>query len=272
MKITQLITISLIFISATHFITAQAKDTTPTAYNFPGGIVDIRLDKQTDIVPDIRFGIEEPVIIEQSDHWRILIGIPLNTLPGEYIVYIKRAIKEVPAEYEKFVIQQKNYDLSETADTKNVIYLTHKKLSELEFKNTQQPSLPLQKPVDGDWSQTFGYLNLYAKKKDLIQQNVIYLDTTETLDISAPQNAIISNITTDENGNSSIYMDHGRGLYSIITGLNETTIEIGNGVIAGAVIGRVLQKSDTKKDVTRRITWQCIINGAIINPIILTQL
>jgi len=269
MKIIKEVLYTLIFFILLLPASVFAKKPAAVSYSFPGGIAELILDKQTDTLPDIKFGIEEPVIIEYDEHWRVLIGIPL---PGEYLVYIKRAIKDLPALHQKIFVRQKNYALTQTQTTKLTTALQHKKLSELQFQNTQQPSLPLQKPVETNWNESFGQLSLDAKNKHLIQQNLVYLDQNQTIDIHAPQNAIISNIKTDRNGKSTVYLDHGRGLYSVITGLHETTVKIGKGVLSGAVIGKVSPVSNTSNNAIQRITWQCIMNGAFVNPIILTKL
>jgi murein DD-endopeptidase MepM/ murein hydrolase activator NlpD len=99
----------------------------------------------------------------------------------------------------------------------------------------------------------------------------VSLTTTELSNVIAPQNAIVSRIEFDENQTelATLFLDHGRGLYSIISGMSDLTVEIGNGVIAGAVLGKMpLDKTGSPTT----LIWQCVINGVYINPLILTKI
>ena len=109
----------------------------------------------------------------------------------------------MPAKHEKIVITQKNYDfLDSNQANNNNTFLERKSLSELEFKNTQQPTLPLLKPIKLQWNDSFGQLSFSERKKQLVQQNLVYFETQDTLEITAPQNAIISKI---ERANDGVY-------------------------------------------------------------------
>ena len=83
----------------------------------------------------------------------------------------------------------------------------------------------------------------------------------------------------------SVILDHGRGLYSIIHGLEEITVATGNGVVAGAVLGKARFQTDIPSSGgfissetsqinsgVSEIRWQCLLNGAAVDPLILTQL
>jgi len=242
------------------------------SFNYPGGVAELKLDKQSDLLPEIKFGISEPVIIDQGDSWRILIGLSLDTLPGEYLVYIKRSIEDATATHEKIQVSQKNYVLSKEEKKPKHIHQTHKTVSQIEYQNTQQPSFPLSFPAQGNWNTSFGELYFNKRKKTLQSQNTVWLNVESKLNITSPQNAIVSNIETDKHGLSTVFLDHGRGLYSIISGLNDITVEIGNGVVAGAVIGNTTLPKESSKQRKTPLSWQCMMNGVYINPIILTQL
>lgn len=248
----------------------------PTAlkaqFNYPGGIVQLRIAKQSSEVPEIRYGLREPVIIETETHWRVLIGISLETLPGEYLVYLKRATESSEDEYLKISVEQKEYPLfDETEGNQNaVLTRPRKKLSDIDFSNTQQPSLPLKFPTDGDWSSNFGHQIYDDSNRQLDSLNGISMTTTKLATVVSPQNAIVLRVETDEQNLATVYLDHGRGLFSILQGLNDITVEAGNGVIAGAVLGKLPgAKSNTAPS---SLIWQTQLNGAFVNPLILTEL
>jgi len=244
-------------------------------FSYPGGVAELRIAKQSDRIPEVKFGIREPVLIEHKNYWRVLIGINLDTLPGEYLVYLKRAVEDARAEHLTFNVRQKSYPLLDiiTDKASNPLgqsYRQYDSLSEISFSNTQQPNLPLQPPAQGQWSDSFGHVVMNDDSDQLVVQNLVSLTTTELLTVNAPNNAIVSKIETDKTGLSTIFLDHGRGLYSILGGVTNLSVEAGNGVVAGAVLGKLPSQNGNTS--LKRLTWQCIINGAYVNPIILTQL
>ncbi len=239
--------------------------------NFPGGVVEFRLAKISAELPEVRYGLREPVVIEEKSHWRILIGISLDTLPGNYLIYVKRSLEGSTGEHKGIDVEQYHYPLLENnGPLGELLRREHKSVSDIDFSNTQQPSLPLLMPVKGDWSDTFGHRRFDPDSNMLVAQNAISLTTTELAMAVAPQNAIVSKIEFSDSGVAAIFLDHGRGLYSILEGLEDLTVEIGNGVVAGAVIGRLARiKPDSE---IKRLVWQTQLNGSYVNPLILTQL
>ena len=235
-------------------------------YNFPGGLVEILIEKQSLQLPEVRFGTREPIVIEQDKHWRILVGLSLATLPGEYLVYIKSASKDSRAFSQTFNVEQKSYSLLSDNREKEQIYTEYSSLSDLDFSNTEQPSLPLRYPIEGEWVEQFGQV-LNTNSDEVVQQNLISKRVTQIGTVVAPQNAIVSRIETDKFDISSLYLDHGRGLYSIIRGVTDLSVKTGNGVVAGAVLG----KSPYYKGRASFITWQCVMNGVYVNPVILAE-
>ncbi|MEM7357847.1 MAG: M23 family metallopeptidase [Pseudomonadota bacterium] len=260
----------------------QAKD--PNAYqldssqSYPGGIVQLSLEKISDTLPLVRFGIREPVIIEKTQAWQVLIGLDLDLLPGEYVIYVKQPDSELPGYSIKFDVTQKNYPVASTPTVPAPQIprrIEHSRFSDLDFSNTGQPTLPLRPPIPEDWEDSFGRVETgdidATSETQNVSQNFIYYLGDKPSVVIAPQNAIVSRIQRAEPPATSttIFLDHGRGLYSIITGLADLSVDTGNGVVAGAVIGK------TVNDIGGQaipLAWQTTINGAYINPLILQQL
>ncbi len=249
-------------------------------FNFPGGIIELELEKQSDQIPDIKFGLANPVIIEYKDYWRVLIGIGLDILPGEYVMYYKPNYDGASGEYKSLLVRQKvypftKYQASQAKELRRA-YRTHDSFSDLDYENTQQPSLPLSMPVKGIWSENFGHILFNDKTSSMLTPNALVLQSSEETVIRSPQNAIVSKVRTDQTGISELVLDHGRGLFSILSGVSDLTVETGNGIVAGAVLGRL--KGDDKPTIRQapaeppQLIWQTVVNGAYVNPIILSQL
>jgi len=250
-------------------------------FSYPGGVAQFTILKQTDTLPDVKFGLNEPVVMEYPNYWRILVGLGLETLPGDYVAYVKPAIEGAPGQYKKIIVKQQVYPFSEHAEfdstvSYQAISRTHDSFSDIDFSNTQQPTLPLRLPLEGNWSSNFGHKLYDVKKKVLHIPNAIVLSTTQLSTVVAPQTAIVSKIETSSSGLSTIFLDHGRGLYSILSGLDDITVEVGNGIVAGAVIGKLpaVKKSVAKQSplTSSILVWQTVINNSYVDPQVLTKL
>ncbi len=260
--------------------TANDKGVIDENFNFPGGIIELHLEKQSDQIPDIKFGLANPVIIEYKDYWRVLIGIGLDVLPGEYVMYYKPNFDGASGEYKSLLVQPKvypftNYNANEAEELQRS-YRTHDSFSDLDYENTQQPSLPLSMPVKGIWSDNFGHVLFNDKTSRMLKPNALVLQNSDETVIRSPQNAIVSKVYTNQAGISELVLDHGRGLFSILSGVSDLTVETGNGIVAGTVLGRLI---DEDKPTIRqapaerpKLVWQTVVNGAYVNPIILSQL
>ena len=250
-------------------------------FSYPGGVAELLLKKQSTLIPTVHYGTQEPAVLDQGTYWQILIGIDLDTLPGEYIVYFKETGLEVSDYSITFQVMPKTYSaINNIRQPYNSAYnIDYRQFSELNFSNTVQPALPLQFPLAGQWDNFFGYLpnqtelnNRKSFNTNSTQPyNHISLIASQLTTVSAPQNAIISRITyaTQANQLATVFLDHGRGLYSIISGLNDLSVETGDGVVAGAVIGKL--PASTSPDNPAELIWQCVMNGAYIDPHILMR-
>lgn len=245
-------------------------------YSYPGGIAQIEVDKQSQELPEAKFGLSDGLILESKDAWRILIGLDLNILPGEYVVYFKHAVKGTSGEHLGINVKQKNYDLvgadmvqSTTMD--QAVHLEVSKqtvFSSIDFSNSGAPSLPLALPLECNWDNKFGQQILARDNTKVLRNNAVSCSINGQENVVAPQNAIVSHIEIDENQIATMVLDHGRGLYSILTGLTDLSLELGNGVVKGAVIGRLAMNEQNQS----KLIWQTILTGVAVDPSILTRL
>lgn len=249
------------------------------SYNFPGGVAQLLLPKLSSSLPVVKFGMAEPPIIESENHWRILVGLDLAMLPGEYLVYVKHSDVDLPATSLKFKVVQKIYPITNIKDVRAAVNsrnISHDKFSETDFENSQQPQLPLRLPIDGTWVDIFGSVatsnDPLSDSTEALVQNYVYLSSTDLAIVSAPQNAMVSRIIqgNEPDALATVFLDHGRGVYSILSGVADLSVEVGNGIVAGAIIGKL--PSSINSDQPSTLIWQSIVNGVYVNPLILAEL
>ncbi|MBX2846684.1 MAG: peptidoglycan DD-metalloendopeptidase family protein [Acidiferrobacterales bacterium] len=246
-------------------------------YNYPGGIINLEISKESTRLPEVKFGIRDATLIDNKNSWRILVGIDLETVPGEYLIYIKRQSEDSTPYSSKFEVIQQDTLILDLENDSQPASLHHDNFTDISFNNTVHPELPLAFPAQGMWADYFGYISASSQQKKLDTRNYISLTTTEIMTVTAPQHGIITRIIENESDdkqstkkNFTLFLDHGRGLYSVISGVTDITIDVGNGVQAGAILGKVYSKSNDSSE-PRTLIWQTVLNGAYVNPTILTK-
>lgn len=251
-------------------------------FSHPGGIAEISIKKESVKLPTARYGLIEPVILDQNTHWRILVGLDLNRLPGDYLIYFRPSGEDTTARFEKFQVTHKSYPLKNSSTKEPERLTEYEEVSELGFSNSQPPSLPLNLPFPGDWNNEFGSLHI-SSSDTTFAQNYTYFDSDPRTLVKTPQSGIISKIDTRKGLISTVIIDHGRGIFSLLHGLTDLTVELGNGVTVGAVIGKVpdknLDKGNSRSSQAKRLVqtksrvyWQVKLNNVFVNPLLLTQL
>ena len=239
-------------------------------YSFPGGLNQTLIAKQGKELPEAKFGTQNLLILDQGRNWRVMTGLGLDVLPGEYVIYFKHSVPGSSGEHIAIFVEQKDYQFSESDSEHS--YNDHKigipkSLSQLEYSNTSEPKFPLMLPADGDWRLDFG--RKYIRNNEIHSIDKIALQLAGDLEIRAPQDAIVSNIESSEDGLKTIILDHGRNLYSVIDGINDTSLTPGRGVKLGQVIGRA---GTTIDSIGTFLTWQIVLNNAAIDPNIVTEI
>lgn len=244
-------------------------------YQHPGGLYLLSLDKRSPIPPAVRFGIKEVAVLEYENEWMAIIGIPLKQLPGEYLVYYRQSGTDEVANFIKFDVQAQKTLYLDSLDIK--LPPEVRNISDLDFENSTPPKVPLGLPLESSWKDDFGVSSSDAGDKITVV-NFLYTRAQERSLVRAPQSGFISKIATAQDGTESIVIDHGQGLFSLIHGLTDLTVEVGNGVANRAVIGKVAipvqseLASATDEARLSRISWQVQLNGVFVNPVYLTKL
>jgi hypothetical protein len=259
---------------------------------YPGGVVELKWAKVSAELPLVKYGLEEPAITETQGFWRVLIGLSLDTLPGDYVLYIKEPESELPGTSVTFSVEQKRYPVTVSEGPLPQFKSLPDPLSVLDYLNSVPPKLPFRPPVDESWEGNFGrvFTGRQANGSSRsVTQDFCSFNTNEIKMVIAPQNGIICRIDQDsENSPARLVIDHGRGVYSVLDGVYDLSIELGNGIVGGAALGRLKpqndlagrEETDLVDTLTRRPTvtpspgtlnWYCLLNSAVVDPMILTR-
>ena len=250
-------------------------DSSATAINrfnvYPGDILSITYRQVANQIPEFYFGRKRLAAITEGEQWRVFVGIATDMIPGKYVITVTQPDKN--NEQITFVVKPSRKALSSTQKINrpsnfilNRLQSRQKKdsstfeLPDLPWANLT-PVLPITYPAKGQWSQNFGELKI-GKNNDLKRLNHIQLVTTEPQPILSPADAICLEIT-QQNDTYSVWLDHGMGLFSHISGLKNITIEEQDKIVAGSMISNIIDRKTTKP---QSIQWRVLFNGVLVNP------
>ena len=247
-------------------------------YGFPGGLATLNVSKKSNKLPIVKYGTREPAIVDKGDQWRVYIGLGLDHLPGEYLVYFRDQEPESEATFYRFFVKQIKFLTKQARDDDESIPKLPNDLSDLDFKNTTPLSLPFSLPIDAEWEDGFGNYLLRTTSDIVRQQDFVRVDVAENIEIKSPSTGIISKIThSKETGKYTLVIDHGSGLFSIFNGLGSVSMKLGHGLSAGEVFGHSPSKPKTgerkskpRTAIRHTISWRTQLNNELINPLILT--
>lgn len=265
-------TIALLFSALWIFPLSSWANTLPKALAVPGGIVKIPVAKLTQAAPKVFFYNKRVLVTAYKTHWLALVGVPLSAKAGEYKITIKT---EKERYQHAFIIDNKDYPAQ---------YITIKKkrmvtgFTEQDLKKINADKIAMAKakktwteqridanfitPVEGRLSSLFGlkrFFNNIPKRP----HNGLDIAAPIGTPILAPASATV--IDTGHyyfNGNT-VFLDHGQGLLSAYLHMNDITVQPGQSVKQGDLLGTV---GKTGRVTGPHLHWIIYLNKVPVDP------
>ncbi len=249
----------------------------------PGGTVELNLRKlmtesEQAAMPQVYFGRHQTIVLDNDDYWKVIIGVNLQSIPGRYVASVVEADKSNGKL--DFTVIPHHYslasDIGKTVKNRLIGRLLSRKpqtttqfkiLKDLPWSNLS-PQLPLNYPAKGSWSDQFGHVYQNSDQQ-MVQTESIQLTTTQPQLITSPADAICLQID-EEDGRFSVWLDHGMGLFSHISGLPDIAIEEQDKIIQGSMISNITDNASNRRPT--KVVWRVVMNNALINPHIMTHM
>lgn len=244
----------------------------PQPLTVPGGIAEIPLGPLMDAAPQVFFQQHRVLVTHDDRNWLALVGIPLETQPGQQEIVLKTQdkstriafnvnYKEYPAQY--LSIKNKRMVNPNPEDLKR-INADLQRINAAIGTWTEQERIDTDftAPVDGRLSGVFGsrrFFNNQAKNPH------------SGLDIAAPPGApikapagakVIDTGNYYYNGNA-VFLDHGQGLISGYFHMTEIKVKPGQTVNRGDLIGSV---GATGRVTGPHLHWNIYLNNTKVDP------
>ncbi len=237
----------------------------------PGGVAVVDLGPAGNVVPTVRWGDQPIAVVRADGHWFALIGIPLDSLPGDFeigvffgsTVAIKRiaiAVKNYPEQRltikDKRKVEPNSDDLARIEREQKVTEAIKRQFS------ATAPATDFILPAKGRLSSRFGLRRFF---NGLPRNPHAGLDVAvgSGAPVTAPADGIVANVGNYFFNGNTVFIDHGQGLITAYMHLSRTDVRTGQSVQKGQAIGAV---GATGRVTGPHLHWAVILNDTPVDP------
>jgi murein DD-endopeptidase MepM/ murein hydrolase activator NlpD len=246
----------------------------PRESRVPGGIAILELGEGETPPGSVVFNDHRTPVLRSPGGWVALVGIPLDTKPGEHAASWQPPGETTPRPLE-FIVAPKQYaEQRLTVANRRHVDPSKEDLERIAeerrridaalgtYTAERQPVLALQPPVAGRRSSSFGLRRYFNDQPR---------NPHSGMDIAAPTGTPIRNPAPGRvveagdfffNGNS-VFVDHGQGVVTMYCHLSRIDVKPGDEVAAGTILGLV---GATGRVTGPHLHWGVAINRALVDP------
>jgi murein DD-endopeptidase MepM/ murein hydrolase activator NlpD len=246
--------------------------TAPRASAVPGGVVTLRLPGAPDERPVVSYAGKPVLVARQNDAWLAIVGVGLDTAPGEYQLSVEQPgvnPRQVP-----FKVADKKYAVQELKVPPGQVNLSPENEARVQresekvrgavesFTPDAPATLRLAQPVPGRRSSSFGLRRMFNGESRRPHGGMDIAAPTGT-PIKAPLAGRVVDVGTYFFNGNNVIIDHGQGLMTMYCHLSKIRVEVGQELKAGEVLGDV---GATGRVTGPHLHWGVALNGAWVDP------
>jgi hypothetical protein len=244
----------------------------PRARAVPGGVARLALGPQA-VAPKVHYNGHPVLVIGSAQEWTAVVGIALGAAPGEAFVQVQRAGEAAPQRLpfrvephtyaeQRLTVAPKHVDLSPKDLARHNRERAHQAEVAAAFSATLPSALQFAAPVPGPRSSSFGLRRVFNGQARNPHSGMDIAAPLGTL-VRAPAAARV--IDTGDyffNGNT-VWLDHGRGLLSMLCHLQRIDVRSGDRLQAGDVLATV---GATGRVTGPHLHWSVALNRQWVDP------
>ena len=244
----------------------------PRVEAVPGGVVTFKLPGGPAEKPVVSYAGKSVLVAREASGWLAVVGIALDTEPGEYHVTVQQPgadERQIPFKVadKKYSVQQLKVapgmvNLSPEAEAR-VARESEKVRAALDgFTADAPPTLRLAQPVPGRRSSSFGLRRVFNGEARKPHSGMDIAAPTGT-PIKAPLAGKVVDVGEYYFNGNNVIVDHGQGLVTMYCHLSKIRVEVGQQLKAGDVLGDV---GATGRVTGPHLHWGVTLNGTMVDP------
>ena len=254
------------------FFNVHVIEALPQQALVPGGIALLQLpDYKQD--SKVYFNNKRIAVYPDKNSWVAMAGIGLSTKPGDYEFSIKHA--DGLSDNAKITINHKKYDEQHLTiknkrkvnpnkdDSKRIAAESKRKNKAKTQFSERKPDVDFIWPVTGRISSIFG-LRRFFNEQERRPHSGLDIAAKEGTPIKAVANGTVIDAGDFFFSGNMIYLDHGQGIVSLYAHMSEISVQPGDVVKQGDIIGKVGQ---TGRVTGPHLHFAVIANRTLIDPV-----
>lgn len=237
----------------------------------PGGVAVIDLGPEQQAAPRARWGEQPLAVVQEKGHWHALLGIPLDTLPGEVEISVFQAstVKTInvpirPKNYPEQRLTIKDQRQVEPNDEDLARIEREQKITEAVKKrfSANAPDTTLAQPAPGPLSSRFGLRRFFNGQPRNPHAGLDVAAGTGT-PVRAPADAVVANTGPYFFNGNTVFLDHGQGLITAYMHLSRIDVQAGQKLKKGEPLGAI---GSTGRVTGPHLHWAVILNNTPVDP------
>ncbi len=253
-------------------INSPPTDALPQHQPVPGGVAVIELPATGSERPQVRFRDRPVMVVAENKHWFAVVGIPLSMAPGPASLSIDDpdgsalpltfVITEFSYPEQRLTISNKR-QVDPTADDLKRIAGDRREINRAFRSWDEEPvDTAFHLPAIGPRSSAFG-LKRFFNEQPRRPHSGVDIAAADKSDVVAPAAGVV--VATGDyffNGNT-VLIHHGQGLVTMYCHMSEISVQDGDRLDAGDLIGKIGQ---TGRVTGPHLHWSISINQVRVNP------
>ena len=238
----------------------------------PGGVAEIAVAAAGAPRPEVRFG-GRPVLLQQrKTGWYALVGLPLDTPVGEQKLDIGLNDSSRPL---PFQVAAKDYPVQKlkianqkmvTPDPEQLARINAERDRQIsirsQFREVPVPRTDLALPADGRLSSRFGLRRVFNGEPRAPHTGLDVAVPTGT-PIRAAADGVVTLVDDFYFNGKTVFVDHGQSFVSMVCHLDKASVEAGQTVRRGEVLGH---SGSSGRATGPHLHWSVYLNGAAVDP------
>ncbi len=262
------------YLSTLAFLVAGLAWAAPEDSPRPGGITFVDVGAADQPAPAATFGGKPVLVMQNGDRWQAVVGIPLDTEPGQLTIRLGEYPLSVPigdhayAE-QRLTVKNQSYVTPDQAQLDRIG--RERKIIDgalNNFRDVPVDGIDLAAPVDGRRSSSFGLRRFFNDQPRSPHKGMDIAASSGT-PIKAPRDGIVSATGNYFFNGNTVILDHGQGYVTMYCHLSEIAVEEGQVVSTGETLGAV---GATGRVTGPHLHFGTYLNGTAVDPaIVLTR-
>lgn len=265
----------LVFLAAVAPLSLASAVGLPKESRVPGGVALIEVPGD-ETAPIVSMGGRRVAVVKQDNsRWLAIVGIPLDTEPGEHSLEVTTGEGSVKVPFrvtdkqyrtQHLTIKNQRQVTPNPEDLKRITAEQERSRAALtRFTQIASPSLQLLAPVPGVRSDSFGSRRFFNGQPRKPHSGMDIAAAKGTPIRSPAAGKVVEAGEFFFNGNT-VFIDHGAGLVTMYCHLDRIDVKLGDELAAGDTIGTV---GATGRVTGPHLHWGVSLNGAMVDPSLL---